>query len=206
MDTPSSSTVAELRALWVTSSPHSLLTLTLCCCSVTKSCQTRCDPMGCSLALLSMGFPRQECWSGLPFPSPGDLPTPGIKSKSSALAGGFFTTESPGKPTLTLTLILTRTVSWWMTQSSHILSWKLHGAGAMQLCFFFKHGDQCFLSLGLLHCTPRYGQFAWGGARKFSEEFSEGFSGGLGVKNPPANAGEVGLSPGVGRFHTPRSN
>ena len=37
-------------------------------------------------ALLSMGFPKQEYWSGLPFPPPGDLPNPGIKSLSSALA------------------------------------------------------------------------------------------------------------------------
>ena len=36
-------------------------------------------------APLSMGFSRQECWSGLPFPSPGDLPDPGIESGSSAL-------------------------------------------------------------------------------------------------------------------------
>ena len=46
---------------------------------------------------LSMGFPRQECWSGLPFPSPGDLPNPGSKPTSPALVGGFFKTESPGK-------------------------------------------------------------------------------------------------------------
>ena len=45
-----------------------------------------------------MGFSRQENWSGLPFPSPGDLPNPGIKLKSPALAGEFFTTEPPGKP------------------------------------------------------------------------------------------------------------
>ena len=45
-----------------------------------------------------MGFPRQEYWSGLPFPSPGDLPDPGIKPASSALAGRSFTTEPPGKP------------------------------------------------------------------------------------------------------------
>ena len=47
---------------------------------------------------LSMGFFRQEYWSGLPFPSPGDLPDPGIEPMSPALAGGFFTTEPPGKP------------------------------------------------------------------------------------------------------------
>ena len=46
-------------------------------------------------ASLSMEFPRQEYWNGFPFPSPGDLPNPGIKP---ALASGFFTTQSPGKP------------------------------------------------------------------------------------------------------------
>ena len=49
-------------------------------------------------APLSIGFPRQEYWKGLPFPSPGDLPKWGIKSTSPASAWGFFTTESPGKP------------------------------------------------------------------------------------------------------------
>ena len=48
-------------------------------------------------ALLSMGFPRQESWSGLLFPSLGHLPDPGIRPASPALAGGFFTTEPPGK-------------------------------------------------------------------------------------------------------------
>ena len=43
-------------------------------------------------APLSMGFPRPEYWSGLPFPSPGDLPGPGIEPASPALAGRFFTT------------------------------------------------------------------------------------------------------------------
>ena len=42
-----------------------------------------------------MGFPRQEYWSGLPFPPPRDLPDPGIKPTSPALAGEFFTTELP---------------------------------------------------------------------------------------------------------------
>ena len=46
--------------------------------------------------LLSIGFARQEYWSGLSFPSSGDHPNPGIKLP--ALAGRFFTTELPGKP------------------------------------------------------------------------------------------------------------
>ena len=49
-------------------------------------------------ALLCMGFPRQEYWSRLPFPSPGDLPDQEFEPTFSALAGGYFTTESPGKP------------------------------------------------------------------------------------------------------------
>jgi len=47
---------------------------------------------------LSMGFPRQGYWSGLPFPSPGDHPNPEIKLTFPALAGRFFTTKLPGKP------------------------------------------------------------------------------------------------------------
>ena len=49
---------------------------------------------------MSMGFSRQEYWSGLPFPSPGDLPDPGMELASPAslaLAGRFFPTEPPGK-------------------------------------------------------------------------------------------------------------
>ena len=55
--------------------------------------------------LQSMGFPRQEFWSVLPFPSPGNLPNPGIKSTSPgspALAGGLLFTEPPGKPQMWL--------------------------------------------------------------------------------------------------------
>jgi len=47
-----------------------------------------------------MGFSKQEYWSGVPFPFPGHLPDPGIKGTSpvsTILAGGFFTTELPGK-------------------------------------------------------------------------------------------------------------
>ena len=65
----------------------------------TRSCPTLCDPwtVGCQ-APLSMGFSRQEYWSGLPFPSPGDLPDPGIKPKSPALQADSLPSEPPGKP------------------------------------------------------------------------------------------------------------
>ena len=47
---------------------------------------------------LSMGFSRQEYWSGLPFPSPEDLPDPGIKPRSPALQAEALTSEPSGKP------------------------------------------------------------------------------------------------------------
>ena len=49
-------------------------------------------------APLSMGFSRQEYWSGLPFPSPGDLPDPGIEPRSPALQADALPSEPPGKP------------------------------------------------------------------------------------------------------------
>ena len=54
-------------------------------------------PVACQ-APLSVEFSRQEYWSGLPFPFPGDLPNPEVEPASPALAGGFFTTEPPGEP------------------------------------------------------------------------------------------------------------
>ena len=49
-------------------------------------------------ALLSMGFSRQESWSGLPFPSPRDLPNLGIEPTSPALQADTLLSEPPGKP------------------------------------------------------------------------------------------------------------
>ena len=51
-------------------------------------------------APLTMGFSSQKYRSGLPLPSPGDLPDPGIELVSPALVGRFFTTEPPGKPSV----------------------------------------------------------------------------------------------------------
>ena len=71
--------------------------LFLSCCLVAEFCLTLFEIVA-HQAPLSMPFPRQEYWSGLPFPSPEDLPHSGIKPTSPALAGGFFTIEPPGKP------------------------------------------------------------------------------------------------------------
>ena len=61
---------------------------------VTKSCPTLAAPWTVAhWALLSMGFSGQEYWSGLPFPSPGDLPDPGIEPGSLALQADFLLTE-----------------------------------------------------------------------------------------------------------------
>ena len=56
-------------------------------------------------APLSMGFSKQEYWSGLPFPIPGDLPYSGIEPTSPKLAGRFFTTVPPGKPKALVAII-----------------------------------------------------------------------------------------------------
>ena len=51
-----------------------------------------------------MGFSRQEYWSGLPFPSPGDLPDPGIKPRSPSLKADSLPSETPGKPHVYMTI------------------------------------------------------------------------------------------------------
>ena len=60
---------------------------------IAQLCPTLCDPMDSSLhqAPPSMGFSRQEYWSGLPFPSPGNLPDPGIEPRSPTLIDRCFT-------------------------------------------------------------------------------------------------------------------
>ena len=68
---------------------------------VTKSCPTLAAPWTAACqAPLCMGFSRQEYWSGLPFPSPGDIPEPCIKPGSAALQADSLLTELGGKPPL----------------------------------------------------------------------------------------------------------
>ena len=82
---------------------ESTLATTPCVCvCVPQMCLTLCDPMDHSPPGSSVhGFSREEYWSRWPFLSLGDLPDPGIEPTtlvSPALAGRFFTTEPPGKP------------------------------------------------------------------------------------------------------------
>ena len=66
---------------------------------VAQSCLTLCGPWTVAhQAPPSMGFSRQEYWSGLPFPSPGDLPNPGIEARSPTLQADALTSVPPGKP------------------------------------------------------------------------------------------------------------
>ena len=74
---------------------------------VTKSCPTFATAWtGACLAPLSMGFSRQGYWSGLPFPSPGDLSDPGIEPGSPALQADSLQTELQGKPHFIHTITL----------------------------------------------------------------------------------------------------
>ena len=88
-------------------------------------------------APLSVEFSRQEYWSGLPFPSPGDLPDPGMEPMSSALAGEFFTTEPPGK-----------------SFSSNYLTplWKISWP-----CNYGCQCSVCFFTINITHFLPNQG-------------------------------------------------
>ena len=69
----------------------------------------------------SMWFPRQEYWSGLPFPSPGDLPDPGIEPESPTLQADALTYEPPGKPSRNE--VVSKNQNWTLN------SWGLHSSG-----------------------------------------------------------------------------
>ena len=97
------------------------------------SCPTLCDPMNCSpQAPLPMGFSRQEYWSGLPCPPPGDFPDRGIKPTSlmfPVLAGGLFTTSTT-----------------WEAQMTHINLPIHHREQRARLCSFITNiliGKNC---------------------------------------------------------------
>ena len=75
-----------------------LCVVCVCVCACALSHVQLCDPLDCCPPGSSVqGFPRQEDWSGLPFPSPGDLPYPGIEPGSPTLQADALPSEPPGK-------------------------------------------------------------------------------------------------------------
>ena len=114
-----------------------------CCCLVTKSCLTLLwlPWMVAHQAPLFMGFPRQEHWSGLPFPSLGDLVDPRIKPTSPALASRFFTTVPPGK-----------TKAQCLAQRKYIA---LVSVSPSSLVLFFSP-VQCFYLQTIIHTISSY--------------------------------------------------
>ena len=75
-----------------------------------------CDPTDCVAyqAPMSMGFPRQECWSGLPFPSPGGLPDPGTKPASAAWQAGSSPLSHVGSPRAFWVILNASWLPWWL--------------------------------------------------------------------------------------------
>ena len=106
-------------------------------CLVIQSCLTLRDPMDSCQAPLSMGFSRQESWSGLPCPPSGDLPDPGIKPRCPALQTDSLPSEPPGKP-----------------KNTGVGSWSLLQG------IFSSHE----LNQGLLHCRQILYQLSYQGS------------------------------------------
>ena len=87
---------------------------------VAQSCPTLCDPMDCSLPGSSIHGILQagEYWSGLPFPSPGDLPEPGIELGSPTLQADTLPSEPPGKP-----IVLVKSITLWIIPWTERRAW-----------------------------------------------------------------------------------
>ena len=96
------------------------------------------------LVSLSMGFPRQEYWSGVPFPAPRDLPNLGVKPESPALAGGFFTIQFSSVQSLSHVWLF---VNLWTAACQAFLSitnsWSLLKLVSIELVMPFNHLNLC---------------------------------------------------------------
>ena len=110
---------------------------------------------------LSMEFSRQEYWSGSPSPSPGDLPDSEIKAapvESPALAGGFFTTEPPGRPSeqicLSPFMLALHSVRAWMA------GFVLHSniENNQGVCFYLLPGPSSLSSFSPCRWCPCFGK------------------------------------------------
>ena len=130
-----------MRSNWMS---QKLLALSLCLflrdmCLVTKSCPIFETPWTAARqAPQSMGFPRQECWSGLPFPFPGDLPKPGIEPLSPGLQMGSLPLSNQGSLRD-------------MTYNNVVLSCKLEVFGSQVMNYKSWHESN---SQGLRICGP----------------------------------------------------
>ena len=83
-----------------------------------------------------MGFSRQEYWNGLPFPSPGDLPDPGIEPRSPALQADALTSELPGKPDWQHRALLiesTHSTGYWYQHVTWKVRISVHSAASSSL-------------------------------------------------------------------------
>ena len=96
-------------------------------------------------APLSTGFSRQESWSGLPFPSPGGLPNPGVKPQSPALQADSLPSEPPGKPKDTGVGNLSLLQGNFLSQELH---WRLLGC----------HGKESACNVGDPYSIPGLGR------------------------------------------------
>ena len=102
-----------------TSGVRELLLLFFCCCWVIPNLYFKPPWTVAHQTPLSLEFSRQEYWSGLPFPSPGECPDSGIKPKSPVLAGKLFTTEPPEKP---IDIVITPIYRGQTSMQSHATS------------------------------------------------------------------------------------
>ena len=118
----------------------------------------------------SMGFSRQEYWSGLSFPSPGDLPNPGIEPGSPSLQADALPSEPPGKQGLCKWQLLIFlcglpfsliSLSW---KHSHVNTWRSTSLGVALQCYrngwllfcYYKYLCLSFLEPSTLPCTCEY--------------------------------------------------
>ena len=89
----------------------------------------------------SMGFSRQECWTGLPFPSPGYLPDPGIEPGSPALQAEALPSEPPGKPNKKP--VLCPENQYYLGNKSHCSSWKEKTPTNLSVILILIHSFTC---------------------------------------------------------------
>ena len=114
------------HSMFITLSSHTIL-----CCA--RSCPTLCDPMNCSQLSSSVHESSQaRILSGLPFPSPEALPNPGTEPASPALAGRFFTTEAPVKPTIIIYIRSSDFIFHQLLFASHPWLWQ----PPLYFCFY----------------------------------------------------------------------